>query len=113
MDTYGHPIPGANRQAVNGLPCIGEIAKPITTHLKFLADSLAHWLKSIGVFNGHGENRQLKLFPSDVAPPEDDSNVAQVILNKIRLERTRQSRNRLIENIRLSCRLYRFVTNLG
>jgi transposase len=53
----------------------------------------ARWLKTIEVFNEQGESRQLKLFPSDVEPPEDDPNVAQVLLNRIRLERTRQFGN--------------------
>lgn len=57
------------------------------------ADAHARWLKSIEVFNEHGESRQLKLFPSDVELPENDPNVAQVILNKVRLERTRQFGN--------------------
>ena len=34
--------------------------------------------------------QQLKLFPSDVAVPPDDPQVARVLLNKVRLERTRQ-----------------------
>ncbi len=53
----------------------------------------ARWLKTIEVFNEQGEARQLKLFPSDVEPPENDPNVAQVLLNRIRLERTRQFGN--------------------
>jgi len=53
----------------------------------------ARWLKTIEVFNEQGESRQLKLFPSEVEPPEDDSNVARVLLNKVRLERTRQFGN--------------------
>jgi len=56
-------------------------------------DARARWLKSIEVFNEQGESRQLKLFPSDAEVPENDSNVAQVILNKVRLERTRQFGN--------------------
>jgi hypothetical protein len=48
------------------------------------------WLKTIEVFNKHGEAQQLKLFPSHVAAPADDSQVARVLLNKVRLERTRQ-----------------------
>lgn len=56
-------------------------------------DARARWLKSIEVFNEHGESNQLKLFPSDAELPEDDSNVAQVILSKVRLERTRQFGN--------------------
>jgi len=53
----------------------------------------ARWLKTIEVFNEQGESRQLKLFPAEVEPPEDDPNVARVQLNKIRLERSRQFGN--------------------
>ena len=53
----------------------------------------ARWLKTIEVFNEHGESRQLKLFPSEVEPPENDPNVARVLLNKVRLERVRQFGN--------------------
>jgi transposase len=51
------------------------------------------WLKTIEVFNEQGESRQLKLFPAEVEPPEDDPNVARVLLNKVRLERSRQFGN--------------------
>jgi transposase len=47
-------------------------------------------MKTIEVFNEQGETQQLKLFPSDVEPPVDDPQVARVLLNKVRLERTRQ-----------------------
>jgi hypothetical protein len=47
------------------------------------------WLKTIEVFNEQGESKQLKLFPSGVEPP-DDPEVAQVLVQKVRLERTRQ-----------------------
>jgi transposase len=50
----------------------------------------ARWLTSVEVFNEQGETRQLKLFPSHVEPPPDDPQVARVLLNKVRLERTRQ-----------------------
>jgi transposase len=50
----------------------------------------ARWLKTIEVFNEQGETQQLKLFPSQVKPPADDPQVARVLLNKVRLERTRQ-----------------------
>jgi transposase len=50
----------------------------------------ARWLKTIQVFNEQGEAQQLKLFPSHVEPPEDDPQVARVLLNKVRLERTRE-----------------------
>lgn len=57
------------------------------------ANAQARWLKTTEVFNEQGESRQLKLFPSDIEPPEDDPNVARVLLNKVRLERTRQFGN--------------------
>src|ERR1700694_4185459 len=50
----------------------------------------ARWLKTMEVFNEQGEAQQLKLFPSHVEPPADDPQVARVLLNKVRLERTRQ-----------------------
>ena len=50
----------------------------------------ARWLKTIEVFNEQGESHQLKLFPSDVEPPEDDAAVARVRLDKARLERSRR-----------------------
>src|SRR3989449_3154033 len=53
----------------------------------------SRWVKTIEVFNEQGESRQLKLFPSEVEPPEDDPNVARVLLNKVRLERSRQFGN--------------------
>src|SRR5260370_20456996 len=48
------------------------------------------WLTTVEVFNEQGDAQQLKLFPSHVAPPADDPQVARVLLNKVRLERTRQ-----------------------
>jgi transposase len=53
----------------------------------------ARWLKTIEVFNEQGETRQLKLFPSDMEPPDNDPNVARVLINKVRLERARQFGN--------------------
>src|SRR5207244_2597258 len=53
----------------------------------------ARWLKTIEVFNEQGESRQLKLFPSEVAVSQDNGNVGRVLLNKVRLERTRQFGN--------------------
>ena len=53
----------------------------------------ARWLKAVEVFNEQGERQQLKLFPSDVAPPENDPEVARVWVKKIRLERVRQFGN--------------------
>jgi len=50
----------------------------------------ARWVTTVEVFNEQGETQQLKLFPSHVAPPPDDPQVARVLLNKVRLERTRQ-----------------------
>ena len=53
----------------------------------------SRWLKTIEVFNEQGESRQLKLFPVEIEPPGDDPNVARVLLNKVRLERSRQFGN--------------------
>jgi Transposase DDE domain len=39
---------------------------------------------------GRSAAQQLKLFPSEVEPPADDPPAARVLLNKVRLERTRQ-----------------------
>jgi transposase len=50
----------------------------------------ARWLKTIQVFNEHGEEEQLRLFPSQIEPPADDAQVARVLVNRVRLERTRQ-----------------------
>jgi transposase len=50
----------------------------------------SRWLKTIEVFNQQGEAEQLKLFPSHVELPVDDPQVARVLVNRVRLERTRQ-----------------------
>ena len=50
----------------------------------------ARWVKTIEIFNAQGESQQLKLFPAEVAPPEEDGSVARVRLDKVRLERARQ-----------------------
>jgi transposase len=50
----------------------------------------ARWLTTVEVFNEQGETQQLKLFPSHVEAPPDDPQVARVLVNKVRLERTRQ-----------------------
>jgi transposase len=50
----------------------------------------ARWIKTIEVFNAQGEVEQLKLFPSHIAAPADDPTVARVLVNQVRLERTRQ-----------------------
>ena len=50
----------------------------------------ARWLRTIEVFNEQGEVQQLKLFPSHMELPADDSQVARVLINRVRLERTRQ-----------------------
>ncbi|HEV2491133.1 MAG TPA: IS1634 family transposase [Candidatus Acidoferrales bacterium] len=42
------------------------------------------------MFHEQGESAQLKLFPSEVEPPAKDPQVARVLLNRVRLERTRQ-----------------------
>ena len=53
----------------------------------------ARWLKAVEVFNEQGERQQLKLFPSDVPPPENDPEVARVWVKRIRLEWVRQFGN--------------------
>jgi transposase len=50
----------------------------------------ARWLKTVEVFNEQGEAQQLKLLPSHMEAPGDDPQVARVLLNRVRLERTRQ-----------------------
>ena len=50
----------------------------------------ARWLRSVEVFNEQGEAQQLKLFPSHIEVPDDDPQVARVLVNRVRLERTRQ-----------------------
>ena len=47
-------------------------------------------MRTVEVFNDQGEAQQLKLFPSHVAVPSDDPQVARVLVNRVRLERTRQ-----------------------
>jgi len=56
----------------------------------------ARWLKAIEVFNEQGERRQLKLFPSEVEPPENDPDVARVRVRQVRFERARQFGNCLV-----------------
>jgi transposase len=50
----------------------------------------ARWLKSIEVFNEQGEAQQLKLFPAHLEVPDDDPQVARVLVHRVRLERSRQ-----------------------
>src|ERR1700730_15940740 len=50
----------------------------------------ARSLKSGEGFNEKGDVEQLKLFPSHVEVPDDDPQVARVLVNRVRLERTRQ-----------------------
>jgi transposase len=50
----------------------------------------ARWTKTIEVFNEQGESRQLKLYPSELAPPAAAADVAQVVLSGVRLERVRE-----------------------
>src|SRR5947208_13767387 len=50
----------------------------------------ARWLSTVEVFNEHGVAQQLKLVPSHVEPPPDDPQVARVLVNQVRMERTRQ-----------------------
>jgi transposase len=54
------------------------------------SSSQARWLRTVEVFNEQGQAQQLKLFPCNVEPPTDDPQVARVLVNRVRLERTRQ-----------------------
>jgi hypothetical protein len=47
-------------------------------------------LTTVQVFNQQGEAQQLKLFPSHLAPSENDPQLARVSPHRVRLERTRQ-----------------------
>src|SRR5437899_1786520 len=49
----------------------------------------ARWQKTVEVFNEQGESTQLKLFPAEADAPHDP-NVVRVLLNKVRVERTRR-----------------------
>lgn len=60
-------------------------------HLGELNDSdHTQWLRTVEVFNEQGEAQQLKLFPSHVEAPSEDPAVARVLVDRVRLERTRQ-----------------------
>jgi hypothetical protein len=50
----------------------------------------ARWLKTIAVFNEQGEAEPRKLFPSHIEVGDDDPQVARVLVNRVRRERTRQ-----------------------
>jgi hypothetical protein len=49
----------------------------------------ARWQKTVEAFNEQGESTQLKLFPAEADAP-NDPNVARVLLNKVRVKRTRR-----------------------
>src|SRR5258707_13424576 len=74
----------------------------------------ARWVKTIEVFNDEGEAQQLKFFPSHVEPPADDPQVARVLLNRVRLERTRQfGAAYLALELCKRLQLYRFFESTG
>ncbi len=56
----------------------------------------ARWHRAIEVFNEQGERRQLKLFPADAEAPENDPQVARVLVHRVRFERVRQFGNCLL-----------------
>jgi transposase len=63
----------------------------IVCHLGELNDAAqGRWLKTIEVFNEAGERHQLQLFPADTPPPPDARDVAQVLVQRVRVERLRQ-----------------------
>jgi transposase len=49
----------------------------------------AQWLRTVEVFNEHGESTQLKLYPAE-AVVDEAADVARVLVKKVRLERTRE-----------------------
>jgi transposase len=49
----------------------------------------SRWLKTIEVFNEQGESRQLRLFAADAVVEQEDGQVARVLVDRVRLERTR------------------------
>src|SRR5262252_493315 len=51
------------------------------------------WQKTIEVFNEDGESRQLALFPSEARPIDSNTDVAEVVVSRVRLERSRQFGN--------------------
>ena len=55
---------------------------PLPGELNSSAQS--RWLKTIEVFNEQGEAEQLKLFPAQVEAPEDDPQVARVLVHRVR-----------------------------
>ena len=50
----------------------------------------SRWLKTLEVFNEQGESRQLKLFPAEAAPAQADGQIARVLVDRVRMERTRR-----------------------
>jgi transposase len=50
----------------------------------------ARWLRTVEVFHEQGEAQQLRLLPAHTKQPADDPYVARVLVNRVRLERTRQ-----------------------
>jgi len=53
----------------------------------------ARWLRTVEVFNEQGEAQQLRLLPAHAEPAAADRYVARVLVNRVRLERTRQFGN--------------------
>jgi len=48
------------------------------------------WRKIVSVFNKEGEEEQLALFPSDIAPEEDSEDIVKIDLKSVKLERARE-----------------------
>src|SRR5207249_7070024 len=49
-----------------------------------------------------GRSQQLKLFPSHVEVPDDDPQVARVLVNRVRLERTRDRKSTRLNSSHVS-----------
>ena len=52
--------------------------------------SQSRWHKTIEVFNEQGESRQLKLFAVDAEVAQDEEQVARVLVDRVRMERSRR-----------------------
>jgi len=51
---------------------------------KLNSSAHARWMKTVELFNEQGDAQQLKLFPSSVAAPENDPEVARVRQTAVR-----------------------------
>ena len=57
--------------------------KPFAAWGELNNSAQARWLRTVEAFNDRSEARQLKLFPSHVAAPSDDPQVARVLIRGV------------------------------